>query len=384
MKPTQKKNGYVLVTVIGILTVLSLVFTMLFKITQQTVFTGKHTKNRTKAVAYAEAGIEFAYSVLRDNFDNRTNSSAFRIDSGGSYTNGSLLTSDYGEGTFTLTITPLSSQYVVINSLGACDTATAEVEVLVEDSNYTDWGKYEAFKKAIAAGGSGDFGGNGTATPIDALNIHVNGKVTLNGNIDVDNVNIASATEIDLKNKTLNGSATAPIVSSTGTATDGKYVETVPPIYIPTINLVPYYNKAVASGSFVTALTSEYKITSDITPAGGILYVDGDVKIYANVTGTVIATGNITIVSGGVKENGSGIALATDTGDIINRSTGESEGLVYSRTGSYYQNSVGTLTGQIIVGNEVTKTGGASLIFEESPPDYEYLGANPVISAWQK
>jgi len=384
MKPPHTKNGYMLVTVIGILTVLSMVFTMLFKITQQTVFTGKHTKNRTKAVAYAEAGIEFAYSVLRDNFDNRTNSSAFRIDSGGTYTNGAPLTSSYGEGSFTLTITPLSSQYVVINSKGACDTATAEAEVLVEDSNYTDWGKYEAFKKAIAAGGSADFGGNGSATPIDPLNIHVNGKVTLNGDINIDEVNIASATEIDLKNKTLNGTATAPIVSSTGTATDGKYVETVPPIYIPTINLTPYYNKAVASGSFVTALTSEYKITSDITPAGGILYVDGDVKIYANVTGTVIATGNITIVSGGVKESGSGIALATETGDIINRSTGDSAGLVYSRTGSYYQNSVGTLTGQIIVGNEVTKTGGASLIFEESPPDYEYLGANPVISAWQK
>jgi hypothetical protein len=384
MKPNHTKNGYMLVTVIGILTVLSLVFTMLFKITQQTVFNGKHTKSRTKAVAYAEAGIEFAYSVLRDNFDNRTNSASFRIDTGTTYTNGAPLTSVYGEGTFTLTVTPLGSQYVVINSLGACNTATAEAEVLVEDSNYTDWGKYEAFKKAIAAGGSGDFSGNGTVySPIE-LDIHVNDKVIVNGNIDIDNINIASATEIDLKNKTLNGSATSPIISSSGTATDGKYVEAVPPIYIPTINLTPYYNKAVASGSFVTALTSEYKITSDITPAGGILYVDGDVKIYANVTGTVIATGNITIVSGGVKETGSGIALATETGDIVNRSTGESEGLVYSRTGSYYQNSVGTLTGQIIVGNDVSKTGGASLIFKESPPDYEYLGANPVISAWQK
>jgi hypothetical protein len=373
-----------LVTVVGILTVLSLVFTMLFKITQQTVFSGKYTKNKTKAVAYAEAGIEFAYSVLRDNFDNRTNTASFRVDSSSAYTNGAPLTSVYGEGTFTLTITPLGSQYVVINSLGACDTAKAEAEVLVEDSNYTDWGKYEAFKKAIAAGGSGGFSGNGTVYSATELDIHVNGKVTLNGSIDVDNVNIASATEIDLKNKTLNGSATSPTISSSGTAIDGKYVETVPPIYIPTINLTPYYNKAVASGSFVTALTSEYKILSDMTPAGGILYVDGNVKIYANVIGTVIATGNITIVSGGVKESGSGIALATETGDIVNRSTGDSEGLIYSRTGSYYQNSVGTLTGQIIVGNEVSKTGGASLIFQESPPDYEYLGASPVISAWQK
>ena len=85
-----------LVTVIGILTVLSLVFTMLIKITQQTVFSGKYTKNRTKAVAYAEAGIEFAYSVLRDNFDNRTNGASFRVDSSTAYTNGAPLTSVYG------------------------------------------------------------------------------------------------------------------------------------------------------------------------------------------------------------------------------------------------------------------------------------------------
>ena len=194
MKQTHKKNGYMLVTVIGILAVLSLVFTMLFKITQQTVFSGKHTKNRTKAVAYAEASIEFAYSVLRDNFDNRTNAATFLVDSSTTYTNGAPLTSDYGEGTFTLTITPLGSQYVVINSLGACDTATAEAEVLVEDSNYTDWGDYEAFKKAIAAGGTGYFSGNGTVYSSNELDIHVNDKVTVNGSIDIDNVNIASAT----------------------------------------------------------------------------------------------------------------------------------------------------------------------------------------------
>lgn len=381
----KSKAGYAIVTVMGIITVLSITFTMLLKLNQQTIFSGKHTRDRAKAVAYAEAGIEFAYSVLRDNFNSRTNSTVFRLDTTTTITNGAPLTSAYGEGTFTLKIIPISSQYVVVHSDGVCNDATAEAEVLVEDSNYSDWDKYEAFNKAIAAGGTGAFSGNGDVySPSNVLEIHVNDKVTVNGSIDIDNVNIASATEIDLKNKTINGSATAPIVSSSGTATGGKTTTYVPPIYIPTIDLTPYYNKAVENSQFVTALTGEYQIKSDTTIPGGVLYVDGDVKIYANITGTIIATGNITIVSGGVKENGSGIAIATDTGDIINRSTGDSEGLVYSRTGSYDMNAVGTLTGQIIVGGGVSKTGGASLIFEASPPDYEYLGANPVISAWQK
>lgn len=385
MKSTESKSGYALVTVIGIITVLSVMFTMLLRINGQTIFTGNHIRDRTKAVAYAEAGIEFAYSVLREDFDSRTNGAAFRLDTSTAYTSGDALTSTYSDGTFTLTLTPLGVQYVVINSLGACNDATAEVEVLVEDSNYADYNKMTAFEKAIAAGGTGAFGGSGFLSASgDKPTIQSNDKITINGNINV-NVDVASTTEIDLKNKTIDGAATAPVISKKGTATGGKIEESVPPITIPTIDLTPYYNRAVANGEFITALSSEYQIKSDIAPVGGVLYVDGNVKIYANVSGTVIATGNITIVGGGVKESGSGIALATDTGNIVIRSTGDSEGLVYSRTGDFEMNaSQGTLTGQVVVGGDASKTGGASLIFELTPPDLEYLGANPIISAWQK
>ena len=385
MKATKSKSGFALVTVIGIITVLSIVFAMLYKINSQTVFSGKRIKNKTKSNVYAEAGIEFAYSVIRDDFGNRTNSSLFRLDTSSTKTNGASLKSTYGKGSFTLKLTPIGSQYVVVNSVGECGNAESEVEVLIEDTNYADYDSIEAFTKAIAAGGTAAVSGNGFLSASgNTPTIHSNDKITVNGNISV-SVDIASSTEIDLKNKTIDGSATAPVVSSSGTATGGKVVTSVPPISIPTIDLTPYYNRAVANSTFYTALNGTYEIKSDIAPAGGILYVDGDVKIYANVTGTVIATGNITVVGGGVKESGSGIAMASDTGNIVLRSTGDSEGLVYSRTGDFEMNaSGGTLTGQVIVGGEVSKTGGASMIFEPSPPDYEYLGANPVISAWQK
>lgn len=359
------------------------IFTMLVVIGQQSVFRGHRILNRAKATAYAEAGIEFAYSVLRDDFDQRTNSAAFRLDKSGTYSNGTQLASIYDQGTFTLSLTPVSNQYVVVNSVGKCGNSEVEVEVLVEDANYVDYNNYDAFNYAIAAGGSGGLGGGGANVGSPELVIHVNGPVTVNGSIDVD-VSIASTESIDLKNKTINGAAYAPDISSNGTADGGKHRQAVPPLTIPNIDLNGLYQRAKDNNEVYIA-TGEYAIKNDITPAGGVMFVDGNVKIYANVSGTVIATGDITLVGGGVKETGSGIAMATETGDILNRSTGESEGLIYSRTGSYtMQAAQGTVTGQIMVGGDVSQTGGNTLVFEVTPPDEEFLDAYPVISAWQK
>jgi hypothetical protein len=381
---SNAKKGYALPTTIGIITIMGTIFTMLMMSGQQSIFAGKRIVNRAKATAYAEAGIEFAYSILRNNFDERTNTAAFRLDTSGSYAAGDALLSSYGQGTFTLRLIPVSNQYVIVNSIGNCGKSEVEVEVLVEDAHYVDYDEFDAFNNAITAGGGGAFGGGGADIGNPELLIHVNGPVTVNGSIDVD-VSIASTEEIDLKNKTINGAAYAPDISSNGTATGGKHIQAVPPVAIPDIDLHGFYLHAQNNSEVYTAVGSEYQIKNDYAPAGGVMFIDGDVKIYANVTGTIIATGNITIVSGGVKENGSGIAMATETGDILNKSTGDSEGLIYSRTGSYsMQASQGTVTGQIIVGGSATQTGGNTLIFAVTPPDEEFLEAYPVISAWQK
>ncbi len=396
MKPTNHKSGYALVTVIGILTVFSILLTMLLKVNKQTIFTGKFIRNRAKAVAYAEAGIEYAYSVLREDFDNRTNPASFLMDSNSTYTAGSVVLNDYGEGSFALRLTPLSNgQYVVVNSLGTCEEATAEAEVLVEDSHYQDpnlndnYDEMEAFSKAVASGGSAKIGGGGAAIGNPEIAIHSNDGVVIAGNIEVQ-VSISSTVGIDLKNKTINGSATAPDVDpggAQGSASGGVYEEAVPAVSTPEINLTPFYNEAMANGQ---VYIGDQQFKNDYEIPGGVLFVDGDIKIYANITGTVIATGDITILNGGVTESGYGIAAATDTGNITDNSTGNGQGLFYSRTGDFSQGaSSGRITGQIIVGGNVDKTGGKELVFQvflPDPPDddSDYLEANPVISAWQK
>ena len=373
---SRNKLGFSLVTVMGIMAVLSITFTMLLKMGQQGAFTGKLLRDRTKATAYAEAGIEFAYSILRADYENRNNPALFRIDTSQAYTVGDTLTSTYGEGDFSLHISNMNDgQYVIINSVGTCGKSSAEAEAMVEDTNYGPENPMEAFTKAIAGGGSGKFAGGGAAVGNPELIIHLNGPVVVNGSMAVE-VSLNSSEEIDLKNKTINGEATAPVVEGNpGTVTETETA--VATIATPIIDLSKFYNKADV------IYTGKTRLKSDMS---GIIFVDGDVTISAHITGTVIATGNIKIVAGGgIVENGEGIAAATGTGNISYGSNGDSEGLFYSRTGDFSQTAGdGIITGQIIVGGDVDKTGGGTLIFEVNVPDEIYNEANPVIAGWQK
>ncbi len=90
------KSGNALITVLGLMAVLSVSFGMLMANSGQSSHTTKRMVDRTKAVAYAEAGIEFAYSVLRADYENRNNPGMFRLDSSTTYTTGAALESSYG------------------------------------------------------------------------------------------------------------------------------------------------------------------------------------------------------------------------------------------------------------------------------------------------
>lgn len=362
---TNNKCGYALITIMGIMAVMTITFAMLMKIGHQGVFTGKLLKERTKATAYAEAGIELAYAILRDNFDQRTDLSVFLIDTDNSSIIGSTVKTTYGEGNYTLKITDLNNdgQYIILNSIGTCGRSSAEVEAMIEDTTFNAGGR--AWSKAIAGGGAGKFGGGGFAGTNQT--IHLNGDISVNGSVDLV-ADISSSGEIDGNN-----------------LIDGTKIENAPIISTP--NLAPNYpsfpdllKTAILNGEFKTGKT---QLKDNYTIPGGIMYVDGDVLIKANIIGTVIATGSITFLSGGVTENGAGIAVATPSGNISYASNGNSTGLFYSKTGNFSQTAgLGSITGQIIVGGDVDKTGGGDLIF--TPTVVIETTANPVIAGWQK
>ncbi len=403
MKHNETRQGYALLTVLFIMTALALSLGMLVHIGQQRSFDARRLTNQTKALAYAEAGIDYAYAILSADFEQRNNPSAFSLE-GGTEGSGFLsaklssIESGYGEGAFDLTLTSISNRYVVVNSVGQCGKETAMAEVLVEDI-YAGSGGYEApnyadmegFNYAVLSGGVFDFKGCGEVLGSPDAKLHSNSAIEINGSAQME-VNVSSSVEISVGNTVVNGSVTAPEldIHKKATITDGAATASVPPVSIPDIDLTPYFNWAKKHGEVYNGFST----TTSYSPNGGILYVIGDVVIsdHAVFNGSIIATGSIKISGAAqIKPTIDSIAMATDSGNIENTSSGRITGLVYSKSGSYKQTANGELYGQLIVGGPIQKGGVSDIIvYQQSiptPPGISSVSPTkslPLISAWQK
>lgn len=404
MKHMVKKAGYALVTVMGSIAIVGTTFTMLYTSGSQSAFDAGRLRNKAQASVYAEAGIEFAYAVLRNDYESRLNPANFRLNPDLAYTSGQELKSSYGEGFFTLELIPSTNgQFVIVHSKGSCRGAEVDVEVLIEDDNWAeavevvvedipDYGDLDVFNMVMATEGEASF--RGTSDTIgDDFVIHSNGPLEINGSITVD-ADIQSSAAITIgNNKTVNGTATAPVVStgSKGGATGGTTERTVAPISIPDLNLKPYIRHAEHYGATKSGNTI---ISSN--PPGGIWYVNGNVTVSGTITATIIASGTITLANDCNLTATHGIAVANSgAGNNIemNASKGKVTGMLYSGDG-YFKQSGGDITGQVIAKIEARKGGNGILKYQQFLPVYpEYGGpddigspAEPkvVIAAWQK
>jgi len=399
MQRSQKtKCGYALVTTLLIMTTLATTFAMMIQIGRQRLHTAKRLSNRAKALAYAEAGIDFAYSIVSVDMANCATPSLFTLNPGGTTLTNNI-PSTYGEGSFELTLNCISNRYVVITSVGKCGDAEQVAEILVEDvyagsggTNGTNYADMEGFNFAILSGATFGFKGSGSVLGSPGIKVHSNNQININGNAQT-YVDISSSTGIRVGNNTINGSITATSVKTHhhATITGGTTETTVPPVEIPDIDLTPYYTWASQHGE---VYVGDFSTAVDYTPNGGILYVIGDVEVssHAVFNGSIIATGNITITGqADIRPTTDVIAMATEHGNLENTSTGTMEGLIYSKTGNYKQTANGTLEGQIIVGGEVAKGGESDIIiFKKSiptPPGTTGVTPTkslPVVAGWQK
>ncbi|MDF7825194.1 pilus assembly PilX N-terminal domain-containing protein [Pontiellaceae bacterium B12227] len=399
-----RKSGYALVVVMSLMAVLALAFTMLQRNSSQSAYDARRLKDIAQAATYAEAGVEFAYSLLVEDYKNRLKPSEFRLDKSSAYNEGDTLTSSYGDGTFTLKLKPSDDgKYVLVHSKGECRGRNIAVEVLVEDDNWApptntetedppDYGDIDVFKMVLATEGDALFRGTSDVYGNDEYVIHSNGPLTVNGSIIVDSSIESSQTITIGNNKTVNGSATAPTVNTgkKGGASGGVYEKSVPEITIPELDLEPYIRHAEHYGAVKTGNTT---ISSD--PPGGIWYVNGNVTVSGNVNATIIASGTITIANSCNLTATHGIAVAnTGAGNNIemNASKGMVTGLMYSGDGYFKQNG-GDITGQVIAKLSANKGGNGVLKYKQSLPIYpEYGGPDEtgspnepraVIAAWQ-
>jgi len=421
-KIRHNKSGFALFSVLAIIAALSIMLGMLLKLGEQRAFTARRLINQVKALAYAEAGIDYAYAILSVDFDQKDNPDAFLMDSSVPQTvvlNSSndgvfslvmgqlsedepesiseAIKNDYANGSFSLTITPISNKYVIINSVGKCGDAARTAEVLIDDENAgsegstpaTDYSSMEGFNYAVLSGGTFNFRGAGTVT---GSKMHSNSAIDVSGSAG-SNLDISSSVEISIGNVTIDGSLTAPVVDShkNSNIIGGTSEQPVPPVKIPDIDLTPYLAWAQQNGEVHNGFT----ISSSYTPVGGVLWVNGDVTIssHAVINGSIIATGSIH-VSGAVEINPTTtvFAMASRDGDITNTSSGRLNGLIYAKTGNYSQTANGELYGQLIINGTIKKGGNSDIInFVRSVPtppggpgSTNPTTAWPVVSAWQK
>ncbi len=387
MNERNMKSGAALFTVLFVILIVSAIVGTAVSTGLNKTFMARKLADRAKATAIAEAGAEWAYSVLRTNFAARSNSAVFA-------------SASYGGGSYHLDVQPIDDDMALIFSTGVCGLASAEV--ILDVKNYGGGGSdpwddpndLDAFDYAIVCGGTFKFGGCGDISSTNGrAKIHSNSKLTISGDASA-NVDLSSSTEIKVGNNDIDGSLAAPVVDlhNKATVADGSSEEAVSAVDIPQIDLTPWATHAQDNGTYFDE--ANWSPPSDpYTPPGGVIYVTGSAQINGTVNGTVIANGEVKL-AGDADINAEGtFAIVSRDNRVWNQSSGTIKGTIYCKTGDYKQTSNGTHEGQLIVNGDIEKGGCSDVVVFEgaviSPPGDDSGGGTAGedvigVSAWQK
>lgn len=338
-------------------------------------FMAQKLADRTRAQAIAEAGVSRAYALLAQDFDLRTNDAAFPP-------------TEYGGGCYDVTVIAIGEDLAVIQSTAEHDSTeeTAILDVRWQGGSASEGGP--AYECAILAAGQISWTGCGVFT--GDSRVHGNGLFKQAGSGEL-NAWVTSSDEVTLNGNSgeIDGDVTAPDVSGKTSKVTGTITETaVDEIAIPQIDLVPYYNEALAHGE---VYEGDRTISGSFSPAGGIMWVNGNLQISGsgNLTGCFIATGDIHVSGSGTHAKMSGYpGFVSRDGSIKFSGSSTREGLVYARIGSVEITGSGSLTGSIICGGDFKKAGCSTIV--------NYVDSTPVapnaapgdgvlcVQAWQR
>lgn len=290
--PVSKKKGIALAAVLIFMALLVLAVFSIVTISVSEVQAAKSQSSSTKAFYLAEAGTEFARAQVGDSWANRTSG------------NGSM-----GDGTYVFNIYDtdsqgnlLASNKLRIRSLGQVGVFSRIVETVV---------------KSYTAGG--EAGITGVTVAVEA-----EGSIEITGNAEVDpDGSIAPGSSLNFED----------VFGITKEELEGIVIAGYP----STLYYNDAFNNNVANGiTWVNAGGIESRITSNGWSGGGVLIVEGDLKITGGVfngviwiIGALAVSGNPTInggifVEGGVSSDTtiSGTAqINLSSGDINNAST---------------------------------------------------------------
>ncbi|MDA1044391.1 MAG: hypothetical protein O3C57_04120 [Verrucomicrobia bacterium] len=377
-RTARKNEGSALLVVLSLIALLSLTLAVVQRSGLQQSFTARQLADRIRATAIAEAGANEAYTILQSDWDARLNDDAFPLKT-------------YGNGTYDVTCTPVMDTNAKIHSLGVYGSATAEaaLDVIQLGSSLTlgqEWNAATNF--SVLAGGTISWTGNSQF--VGGGGLHANSDFIRSGNGQLDG-NVSSSTSFTTRGNAggIQGDVTAPNIMGNLSNISGASTATeVALVAIPNLDMSPFFNEANAYGE---VREGNVTLSSNYAPAGGILWVNGNLTLAGNATftGSFFATGNITISGAGQIQSVFGYpAISSRDGDISIAGQKDITGLVYAASGNLSQTGSNTLNGQIIVKGNVSKAGNSMIAVHSgalpnvpnASGEESFIG----VTAWQK
>lgn len=387
-RPDRARRGAALLTTFAIIVLVAAVCSGMYAYSSHQVLASSRTRDFLKAKVIAEAGINQAYNVMKFNFAAKDDDSLFPETA-------------FGGGSYDVEVVTVSSNTARLVSVGRCglSQATVKVDLLNQVRTAADWLENGAMvdpalftNYAILTGGMIDWGGGGTVQGGGKIRTNDELEMVGGGTLNGAGLVVLSSQNIYIQGSSkILGEAHAPSFEGKINNITTRVTEPVPFVVIPLLDLTPFYQRALANNE---VKNGSFKLTSDYSPLGGVVWVNGNVKISnGSVNGCIVATGDIEISTSDSLSSVNGFPLLISRdGNIKITSTPELSGLVYARGGKIDWKGGGTLTGSIIAAGDLDKGGGSDLIIQFTPavpsiPDAPDAATNStdyvIISAWQ-
>lgn len=375
----RRRQGSALLTVLLLVLLVPLVGGAIIRLAQQQSFTVHRQADMMRAKLIAEAGANFAYQQVAQNFPTRTNASAFPSTS-------------YAGGTYDVTVQPLGTRAAVIISTGQFNSAITRVIMDIYNDGElsgvlpptSPWAHSVFVNGTITLNGSGNVLGS----------VRCNSTVRQNGSIEwglaTNTCNVWSVGEFRANGvATIYGTVNAPIIDASGYITQ-RNVGPVATVPFPTVDLTPYYNIAVANGQVFSGGTYNSDVALGNIP-GGICWYNGNVtfKKSCSFRGCVIATGGV-LFNGSLTQRkyGNYPAIVSRDSEIQVNGSHTIEGLLYCK-GDMRLNGSGQIDGSIVVGGNMEFNGSYGVVsYVKCEPgtggSTNDANDNVYVSAWQE
>lgn len=370
------KQGFVLVVVMVMTTVVALAAASVMAFADYQLGSFKRARESNAAMTIAEAGANQAYALVKANFANKDNSSLFPETA-------------YDSGSFDVTVTSVGANTAQIKSVGISGSSTQTVIVDVKDFGAPTAGTDPTgpWAHTIFVNGYARLNGSGNCYG----SVYCNQDVRANGSFSwgtvANPVDVYCAVEFRANgSSSLAGMVYAPSVSAPGGVP--RTIQAVPTLAMPTLDLTPYYNLALANG----------QVYAGGTVSGAIGAIPGGVRWYngaatfnggVNYSGCIIATGNINFKGGCTQTKvGDLPAVVSRDGSVTLSGSRTMQGLIYSY-GDLTCNGSGQENGTIIVGGNMTLNGSYGLFtydysFPSLPGSSGTTNSDVGVTAWQK